>query len=255
MRRKASKLPVIAIGVAFHSSSQPLRESVESAVVQSVPGHDVRVIVLDSSSGTHARRLLRKCTFGRKVEVVKGASRSAYAARNRLIRHAERKYPTLRWHVRLDADDRFTSCSSLAVVIRSAKPRHRIILAGNRQLGQDDAYIGLNLPSNRLLGRRGLISRLQGMASGSFKDELPSCNLIMRAGFGWRYPARPSAEDHWLLASLLLRMPRAQVQLCQETLIDYRVGGSLTSANKKLGLYLAQRAKLLEAASGWHRDG
>jgi hypothetical protein len=187
--------------------------------------------------------------------VVKGSSKSAYAARNRLICHAERKYPTLRWHVRLDADDRFTSCHSLAVVIRSAKPRHRIILAGNRQLGPDDALIGLNLPSSRLLGRSGLISRLQGMASGSFKDELPSCNLIMRAGCGWRYPAKPSAEDHWLLASLLLRMPRAQVHLCQETLIDYRVGGSLTSANKKLGLYLAQRAKLLEAASGWHRDG
>ena len=255
MQRKASKVPVIAIGVAFHSSSQPLRESVESAVAQSVPGHDVRVIVLDSSSGAYARRLLRKCKFGTKVHVVKGASRSAYAARNRLIRHAERKFPTLRWHVRLDADDRFASCCSLAGVMRSAKPRHRIILAGNRQLGPGDALVGLNLPSSRLLGRSGLMSRLRGMASAFFKDELPSCNLIMRAGHGWRYPAKPSAEDHWLLASLLVRIPRTHVHICQEILIDYRVGGSLTSANKKMGLYLAQRAKLLEAASGWHRDG
>jgi glycosyltransferase involved in cell wall biosynthesis len=254
MQRKASKLPVIAIGIAFHSKSQPLPESVESAVAQSVPGHDIHIIVLDSTSEACAGRILRKYNFNRRVHIVPGASRSAFAARNRLIQYAERKFPTLRWHVRLDADDRFTSYCSLAAVTRSAKLRHRIVLAGNRQLGPGDALVGLNLPSDCLLGRSGLMSRLKGMAVGVFKDELPSCNLIMRAGYGWRYPAKPSAEDHWLLASLLLRLPRAHVHICKEKLIDYRVGGSLTSANKKRGLYLAQRVKLLEAAEGWRRD-
>ena len=92
------------------------------------------------------------------------------------------------------------------------------------------------------------------MAAGVLKDELPSCNLILRAGLGWRYPARKSAEDHWLLASILLKTRPAYILVSQVELVDYRVGGALTLANKREGLYLAQRRALLEEAVAWHRD-
>jgi hypothetical protein len=53
-----SKRPVIAIGIAFHSAAQKLSEAVDSALAQNVPGHDIQVLVLDSSPSGAARQLL-----------------------------------------------------------------------------------------------------------------------------------------------------------------------------------------------------
>jgi len=92
------------------------------------------------------------------------------------------------------------------------------------------------------------------MAAGVLKAELPSCNLILRAGLRWRYPAKKSAEDHWLLVSLLLKMPKSHILVRQVEMVDYRVGGAVTLANRRQGLYLAQRIALLEEATAWHRD-
>lgn len=249
-----SEKPVIAIGIAFHSSGQRLVEAVDSALAQEVPGHDVQVLVLDSSPSGVARRLLGLRRAPPRVRIVRANARTAYAARNKLIAVAEARLPGLSWHVRLDADDRFASVSALADALRSARPIHRAVLAGNRQLGPDGRLIGRNIPTRRLLDRGYLLNRLSGMAAGVLRDELPSCNLILRAGLGWRYPAKRSAEDHWLLASLLMKMRPGHIRVSQVELVDYRVGGALTLANRRKGLYLAQRRDLLEAAAGWHRD-
>jgi len=249
-----SETPVIAIGVAFHSAGEKLVEAVDSALAQKVPGHDLRVLVLDSSPSGAARRLLGRRLPLSGIHIVRSNARTAYAARNRLIRIAEARWPGVRWHVRLDSDDRFASDTALAEVLRPVRPVHRAILAGNRQLGPEDRLIGNNIPSRRLLNRRYLLDRLAGMAAGCLQDELPSCNLILRAGLGWRYPAKKSAEDHWLLASVLLRMRPVHIHVSQVELVDYRVGGALTLANRRQGVYLAQRRALLEEAAAWHRD-
>jgi len=249
-----SKTPVIAIGIAFHSASQRLSEAVDSALAQKVQGHALQVVVLDSSPSGAARRLLGRRRSLPGVHIVRANARTAYAARNRLIAIAESRWPGLRWHVRLDSDDRFASDSALADALHAARPIHRAVLAGNRQLGADDMLIGRNVPTRRLLSRRCLLGRLAGMAAGVLKAELPSCNLILRAGLGWRYPAKKSAEDHWLLASILLKTRPAYILVSQVELVDYRVGGALTLANKREGLYLAQRRALLGEAVAWHRD-
>lgn len=249
-----SKSPVIAIGIAFHSASQRLSEAVDSALAQKVPGHVLQVVVLDSSPSGMAHRLLGRRRSLPGIHIVRANARTAYAARNRLIAIAEARWAGLRWHVRLDSDDRFASGSALADALHAVRPIHRVVLAGNRQLGPDDRLIGRNVPTRRLLSKRYLLGRLAGMAEGVLKDELPSCNLILRAGLGWRYPAKKSAEDHWLLASLLLKVRPAHILVSQVELIDYRVGGALTLANKREGSYLAQRRSLLEEAAAWHRD-
>ena len=249
-----SKKLVIAIGIAFHSAAQRLSEAVDSALVQKVPGHDLQVVVLDSSPSGAARRLLGRRRSLPNVHIVRANARTAHTARNRLIAVAEARWPGLRWHVRLDSDDRFASDSALADVLHAVRPTHHAVLAGNRQLGPDDKLIGRNIPTRRLLNRRSLLNRLAGMAAGVLKDELPSCNLILRAGLGWRYPAKKSAEDHWLVASILMKTRPAYIHVSQVELVDYRVGGALTLANKREGLYLAQRRALLEEAVAWHRD-
>ena len=249
-----NKTSVISIGIAFHRAGEGLVEAVKSALAQSVPGHQLQVLVLDSSPSGAARSLLGRRGLLRDVSIVRANARTAHSARNRLIAIAEKRWAGLRWHVRLDSDDRFASSSALAEVLYLARPIHRAVLAGNRQLGPHDRLIGKNIPSRRLLNRRHLLDRLAGMAKGVLNDELPSCNLILRAGHGWRYPAKKSAEDHWLLASLLLKMRPAHIHVSQVELVDYRVGGALTLANKREGQYLAQRKALLEEALAWRRD-
>lgn len=247
-------MPGVSIGIAFHSQAQPLVRAVASALAQSVEGYDVHVVVLDSSTSGCARRLLRHLSLNQRVHIIRGNARSAYAARNRLMRYAEQRWQDLEWHARLDADDRFVSEGALASALRTAKPRHRVVLAGNRQIGPGGILVGRNMPSSRMLNRNYLISRLSRMAAGVFKAELPSCNIILRAGFGWRYPARRSAEDHWMVASILLRLRSEWVSVSRTELVDYTLGGALTSANKRGAHYVLQRKALLEAAAGWGRN-
>lgn len=247
--------PVIAIEVAFHSEIQPLARAVASALSQRVPGFEIRILILDSSRNGCAEQLLRGLKDNRRSCVIRSDARVAFVARNRLLRNAERRWPNLAWHVRLDADDCFTSKKSLRAVFEEVKPSHRIILGGNRQIGPEAKKYGLNIPTSILLKRGSVLARLSGMAQGNLKDELPSCNLILRAGFGWKYPSRKSAEDHWLLARLLLQLKPQQIHICQLELVDYSVGGGVTQVNKTKGVYLTHRKALLEAAIGWNRRG
>ncbi len=246
--------PRISIGIAFHSPKQPLRRAVLSALAQSVPGHEVCVIILDSSQGFKAHGIMGSLATRPNVHLLRGRARCAYAARNLLIAYAESRIVRLAWHVRLDADDVFSGRNSLEDVFAGVSPRHRIILAGNRQLSEKGEWIGKNLPSIALKRRPCLLKRISLMAAGKFESELPSCNLIMRAGFGWRYPARKSAEDHWLVARLLLQLPSASLLIRQVELVDYHVGGQATAKNQKSGTYCSERRRLLEAAKGWRRN-
>ena len=244
-------MPSVAIGIAFHSRSQPLVNAVKSALEQGVAGHNVYVVVLDSSKSGCAYRLLHRFREEPRMVILKGRARSAYAARNKLLRYAEARWKDLTWHVRLDADDSFVSKVALSSALHSAKPKHRVILAGNRQIAPNGRLVGRNLPTPQMLDRRQLLARIARMADGDFKAELPSCNLILKAGFKWKYPARKSAEDHWLVAHILLSSRPEWVGIRRLELVNYRLGGALTSANKKSAHYSLQRLALLEAAVGW----
>lgn len=251
----ANKQRVIAVGIAFHHAEQRLNDAVGSALAQSVPGYQVHAVVLDSSPKRSAPVLLRHLGSHPRLHIVAGKARSAYAARNRLIGLAERRWPELAWHVRLDADDTFTTHAALALTLEGVRPMHRVVLGGNRQIARDGSQIGRNIPGQSLLRRRTVLKRLADMSAGVFAAELPSCNLILKAGMPWRYPAKRSAEDHWLLASVLLQMRPERVHIRPVELVDYKVGGELTKANKGKGYYLAKRKELLEAARGWRRSG
>lgn len=244
----------ISIGIAFHSAAQPLRRALRSALAQSAPGYEIVTVILDSSPRCVAREIVGTMATHPNVRFLRGHARSAHEARNRLIEFAESRVARLDWHVRLDADDTFTSRDALARAFVGVNTGHRVILAGNRQISTKGRLVGRNLPTADLRSRPYLLRRIAEMAAGRFKSELPSCNLILRAGYGWRYPPRESAEDHWLLASLLLRLPSVRLAFRMIELIDYHVGGQSTDANLKSGAYLSERRLLLEAAKGWKRN-
>jgi glycosyltransferase involved in cell wall biosynthesis len=242
-------MPRIVIGIAYYNTSQPLAVAVDSALKQKVLGYNIVVLVLDSSVNVSASSLLRNKLKVNRLHIVRGRAKSAYAARNRLINYAESKWGDLSWHVRLDPDDCFTSIDSLAKIFSSISPGHLVVLAGNRQISSNNQIIGYNIPSSKLLNKSYLLGRLSRMAKGDFSSELPSCNLILKAGYRWKYPAKKSAEDHWMLVCILLKIKSKLIYITKKYLIDYKLGGSLTSLNLNNGKYIKERVKLLEEAT------
>ena len=74
-----------------------------------------------------------------------------------------------------------------------------------------------------------VISVLESMAVGSVINELYSCNLALKTHSGWRYPDIRSAENHWLVANLLLNHKHCGTILEYPYYCDYNLNGSETS--------------------------
>lgn len=169
---------------------------------------------------------------------------SAARARNNLIALARRAAPGSLL-IRLDSDDRLASPFVIAEVERRARrcARAGALLLGNLQCKGDAVLTHPNLPSHHLCTRRGLLARLDGMALGDPRAELPSCNLVLLPGTQVFYPHLSSAEDHalvaWLLAHGLVTVDASIIQTV------YRLNGRATRASRRAGAYRAARRTLL----------
>jgi hypothetical protein len=108
-----------------------------------------------------------------------------------------------------------------------------------------------NPASLELLQADVVLSRLARMARGEPEAELPSCNLVMTTHAGWRYPDQTSAEDHWLVAELLLRHPEKGAIFCEPFYADYTLEGAATLQNHRQARHLAARQSLWRAAHAW----
>lgn len=81
--------------------------------------------------------------------------------------------------------------------------------------------------------------------------ELPSCNLVLRCQSGIRYPDVRSAEDHWLVASLLYFYPDNGVVAPTPVYSVYSLGGSTTQHNRRSAQWALQRERLAGAVRCW----
>ena len=89
------------------------------------------------------------------------------------------------------------------------------------------------------------------MAAGTAQNEVPSCNLLLSPHAGWRYPESGGAEDHWLVASLLLNHPDRGAVQADGFYADYTLGGAATQARREAGRALSDRRRIAEAAAAW----
>lgn len=175
-------------------------------------------------------------------------------ARNDLIDLVRSAAPRCDALVRLDSDDRLASPTVLTEIesrVRSAAAstaKIDALLFGNLQARNGIVLPRPNLPESALLSRRGLLDRLAGMADEDPLAELPSCNLVLLRGSTARFPTLPSAEDHALVASLLMR----RRVVIDDSLIQtiYRLGGNATEKNLRDGTFRESRRKILDAACG-----
>jgi len=242
----------VAVGMTLHNQAASLRDCLASIGAQRDVPLPFTLLVLDDDSTDAWQVELEALAPGLSVAVAPVRCGSAARARNCLLDVANAAFPALRWVARLDADDRFASPESLGAAVQLALASNaRFVLGGNRLRRNGELLGRTNPATSDLLRPPFLMSRLAQMACGEPEAELPSCNLLLASGVPWRYPDQTSAEDHWLVAELLLRHPDSGRVLIEPFYADYTLDGAVTSANRRQARHLAARQALWQAAQSW----
>lgn len=158
------------------------------------------------------------------------------------------------WICRLDTDDVLASTNSLKRIyhqLQAADSTVQWALAGNRLVEEGSLLNRVNKATLDLSNPTYVLDRLQSMANGESEAELPSCNLWIRTGFKAVYPGMESAEDHWLVAHLLINQMDEGLLLTDAIHAVYSLSGGVTLQNKHSDQYRFSRHRLHESARYW----
>lgn len=241
----------VVVGVALHNQARWLPACLESIAAQQVP-FALAIVVLDDASTDDWARTAGPWLEHPGVVAARSCCGSAARARNRILDLADALFPGARWVARLDADDRFSTPRSLAAACAAGeRSRAAWVLGGNR-LRVRGALLDRTNPATPLLRDPAHVAGiLAKMADGTAENELPSCNLLLARKSGFRYPDVASAEDHWLVADLLINHLGDGVLLPAPFYCDYTLNGSATGASRRSREYLRSRRALHAAARRW----
>ena len=242
----------LVIGIGLHNQAASLHRCLSSVFAQVLGGRSWAVVLLDDCSTDDWSAAADEFRERPELVVLAGHCGSAARTRNAILDFVDASFPRARWVARLDADDRFTTPHSLAAACEAGERQGaRFVLGGNRLVRGGELLERANPACRDLLHADDVLARLRAMAEGSARNELPSCNLVLAAGAGWRYPDLTSAEDHWLVADLLLNHGSEGAILEAPFYCDYTLCGSLTTANQGTNRYLQRRRRLFAVASTW----
>lgn len=246
----------VIVAVSTIEAGQPLARCLASIAAQRGDGLDLGVIVLfdGREQGPVAEALELPTALSGKAWILMGACGSAARSRNTILEFVEHELPTCRWVARLDHDDAFATCDSLAAAVElGERVQATAVLGGNRVVDRNGKFLRLNPATSNLLNPSAVLEQLVAMAEERAPNELPSCNLVTRVGSGLRYPDKASAEDHWLVATLLVNRTNEVAILESPIYADYAIEGSTTVAAKTRQHYREARQSLAEAAREWLR--
>lgn len=250
--------PSLVVGMPMRNMVRTVARAAASVLDQRGVRKRMLLVVLDDDSSDGSAESLRQFASEERIVVVRGRWGSAWAVRNAFLDGAA-SARGCELTLRLDADDVMEDSSVVASIERrfrctpSFRGRGRraepmALLGGNALVSDGRRLPRVNVPDGRLVEVCGLRDRLSAMAAGDPTAELPSCNLVLRAGAPWRYPKVTSAEDHWLTAAVLMEA-RGQVELMEDRLYcAYSLSGELTRRNRARDRHRASREQLFEAA-------
>ncbi|WP_459925425.1 hypothetical protein [Desulfatiferula olefinivorans] len=210
------------------------------------------LLFLEDGESPGQREELHQLTSRRWVHGA-ALSGTSWKARNNLLDWVDSEFVSCEWIGRLDADDVIYDLDYLNSVKNvDISENTTWMLAGNRQI-HNGICLRLNRAVKKLLDPLYLDERLVAMAEGNTNTELPSCNLWLRRGSGYRYPREESAEDHWLLAQLLLEYPEKGLVHEDWFWVDYCLDGDLSRINGEAGRALESRLRLKDWVKEWCR--
>lgn len=244
----------VVIGITVRNQEHRLPRALKSALSQNVVENNQAVVVLlDDQSTDNWRESCGKLLEHPCVVVIEGLCGSPSRARNALLDFVDQQLPKARWVARLDADDTLASNASVAALCSKGDE-----FAGQYVLGSNHLTVNGELLEHSnvadpavLLDRQQLLQFIEAFCLHGAPQELPSCNLVLRCHSGIRYPDVRSAEDHWLVASLLFFHPDKGVVVPTPVYAVYSLGGSTTQHNRRSAQWALQRERLVVAVRNW----
>lgn len=240
------------VTMAIDRIEADLTPALESLQTQFDGDGSIGVVLLIDRVGAPTGQPVIPLAIMERAWVIEARCGSAARARNTLLEFVEDELAQVRWIARLDWDDRFYAPDGLRQMVRVAEAAGAAwALAGNTVAARDGRFLRNNHASSSLLNAEYSLKLLQAMADGSAKNELPSCNVLLRTGQGFRYPDRTSAEDHWLVADLLINESARGVILAELLLCQYTQGGTTTKTAHHAGAARRSREELARAAKSW----
>lgn len=242
----------VIIGITVHNNAHTIRRCLESVQEQGAGPFVIAVLILDDSSTDNWASTCQDLLEDLDITVLTATCGSSASARNAILDYVSVNLPKVKWVARLDGDDRLTCSNSLRSMCETAESGHWDYVIGGNRLVCDGKLIEKKNPvSHNLFDTEILLNLLSQMADGTAENELPSCNLLLSPRAGWRYLETRSAEDHWLVATLLIHYPgRGTVSnVCYYS--DYSLNGSATTQCQEHGVWNESRKRLYEAAKQW----
>lgn len=244
----------IVIGITVRNQANRLPRALKSALSQSVMKNGQAVVVLlDDQSTDNWRESCGKLLEHPRVVIIEGLCGSASRARNALLDFVDQQLPNARWVARLDADDALVSKASVAALCSKGDEFAGQYVLGSNHLAVHGELLEHSNVANPaiLLDRQQLLQFVEAFCLHGASQELPSCNLVLRCHSGIRYPDVGSAEDHWLVASLLFFYPNKGVVVPFPVYAAYSLGGSTTQDNRRSSQWALQRERLAGAVRCW----
>lgn len=250
----AMKASVI-VGLSHRNHPSGLNEALRSAMAQDM-ADDLAFLVLDDSSDEGwIQSLEADLLSDPRLVVAAGRFGSPPQSRNGLLDMVDECFPIAKWVARMDADDRFAETASLRALVQAGDQSDSLFVIGSNRLSVDGEFLpaaNWAMPAT-LQNQDRLNAFIQAFCRQQVPNELPSCNLVLRTGSGIRYPNANSAEDHWLVAGLLMHRPHEGCVVTEPAYAVYALGGVVTQANQKSDAWAKSRLALAQAAEVWHR--
>lgn len=228
--------------------------ALESAIRQTLfQSGEACVVILDDQSTDDWKEACRITLEHPSVVVLHGNCGTAARARNALLDYVDDHFPRAEWVARLDADDVLAAEDSLETLVAEGNGSGAQYVIGSNYLRMGQRTLSrVNVADKAvLLNRNRLLAFIQAFCLDDQEQELPSCNLMLRTQSGIRYPDIRSAEDHWLVASLLVFKPEKGAVVGTSIYCYYSLSGQVTSENRIKREWARQRVRLARAVERW----
>ncbi|WP_299201637.1 glycosyltransferase [uncultured Amphritea sp.] len=245
----------IIIGICVRNQGKHLVSALSSAMEQTaIQQGDAAIVILDDDSSDDWISDIEDWLNDPRVIIIHALCGTAARARNALLDWVDSELPAASWIARLDADDKFAAQNSVSTMVQAGVGDDALYVLGSNHLekgGQLLAWSNIADP-DVLQDKNRLLNFIDAFCLKGAEQELPSCNLVLHTNSGIRYPDVKSAEDHWLVAELLMLQPERGTVQPYPIYSIYSLDGEVSEQNRRSAQWSQQRKKLATATKHWH---
>jgi len=246
-----NRYKTIVLTMPLHNAAKTIRRAVLSIVNQKNVQRKLILVIGNDNSKDNWKYEIADLVTDNIIIINIAEGGKSYKVRNAINDYILSNLKNVAYVGRLDADDELADdfvISKLEKIIVNQNPD--VIIAGNYQRKENN-IIGKNMPNKNILNFDYLMERLYKMSLDIPEAELPSCNTFIKTGCMINYPAKESAEDHWLLVELLLKSDKLKIHIAEDLIYSiYSLSGNLTNTNKEKSKYIKSRKELYEYFRG-----